>query len=74
MNKHSIYVSFVIFVLQCHYISFLALCFGFQLTALVNQVRSLIDMHQVVCGGPFLYAFLREVGQVNSFLGCLWHF
>ncbi|KXJ28983.1 cell division control protein 45 homolog [Exaiptasia diaphana] len=31
-----------------------------QLTALVNQVRSLIDMHQVVCGGPFLYAFLRE--------------
>ncbi|XP_032223599.2 cell division control protein 45 homolog isoform X1 [Nematostella vectensis] len=31
-----------------------------QLIALVTQVRSLIDMHQVVCAGPFLYAFLRE--------------
>ncbi|XP_031550751.1 cell division control protein 45 homolog [Actinia tenebrosa] len=31
-----------------------------QMIALVNQVRSLIDMHQVVCAGPFLYAYLRE--------------
>ena len=32
-----------------------------QLIALVKQVRSLIDMHQVIGAGPFLYAYLREV-------------
>ncbi|KAJ7353918.1 DNA replication initiation factor cdc45 [Desmophyllum pertusum] len=31
-----------------------------QLIAVVNQVRSLIDMHQVMCAGHFLYAHLRE--------------
>lgn len=34
---------------------------SFQLIAVVNQVRSLIDMHQVMCAGHFLYSHLREV-------------
>ena len=36
-----------------------------QLIALVKQVRSLIDMHQVIGAGPFLYAYLREVWFVS---------
>lgn len=41
-----------------------------QMIALVNQVRSLIDMHQVVCAGPFLYAYLREVSNLPAYLPC----
>eukprot|EP00794_Sanderia_malayensis_P013727 gene13727-15158_t len=33
--------------------------------ALVNQVRSFIDMHQIVCAGPFLYAHVQE-GTPNA--------
>jgi len=36
-----------------------------QTEAVVNQVRSFIDMHQVVCAGPFLYAHVQE-GTPNA--------
>lgn len=29
--------------------------------AIVSQVRTFIDMHQVVCAGPFIYAYVEEV-------------
>ncbi|KAK7088800.1 hypothetical protein V1264_022672 [Littorina saxatilis] len=32
-----------------------------QLTALVNQVQTFLDMHQVISAGPFLYVFVQEV-------------
>ncbi|KAM7452073.1 DNA replication initiation factorcdc45 [Porites harrisoni] len=39
-----------------------------QLIAVVNQVRSLIDMHQVMCAGHFLYSHLREgIPDLNMF-------
>jgi len=31
-----------------------------QITTIVNQVRSFIDSHQIVCAGPFLYANVQE--------------
>lgn len=39
-----------------------------QLIAVVEQVRSLIDMHQVMCAGHFLYSHLREgIPDLNLF-------
>jgi len=38
-----------------------------QIVSLVGQVRSFIDTHQIVCGGPFLYAYAQE-GTPNSHL------
>ena len=29
--------------------------------AIVTQVRNFIDTHQVVCAGPFIYAYVEEV-------------
>ncbi|XP_065055288.1 cell division control protein 45 homolog [Rhopilema esculentum] len=36
-----------------------------QTEAMVDQVRSFIDMHQTVCAGPFLYAHVQE-GTPNA--------
>ncbi|KAK6190381.1 hypothetical protein SNE40_002263 [Patella caerulea] len=39
-----------------------------QLIAVVNQVRTFLDMHQVISAGPFLYAFIQEgIGDVKYF-------
>ena len=35
--------------------------FNSQIITMVNQVRSFIDSHQIVCAGPFLYAHVQEV-------------
>lgn len=32
-----------------------------QLTALVTQVQTFLDMHQIISAGPFLYVFVNEV-------------
>jgi len=32
-----------------------------QQAAIVTQVRNFIDTHQVVCTGPFIYAYVDEV-------------
>ena len=29
--------------------------------AIMDQVRNFIDTHQVVCAGPFVYAYVDEV-------------
>ena len=29
--------------------------------AIVAQMRNFIDTHQVVCAGPFIYAYVEEV-------------
>ena len=29
--------------------------------AIVSQIRNFIDTHQVVCAGPFVYAYVEEV-------------
>ena len=34
-----------------------------QLTALVTQVQTFLDMHQVISAGPFLYVFVQEVSR-----------
>lgn len=31
--------------------------------AIVVQVRNFIDTHQVVCAGPFIYAYVEEVSS-----------
>jgi len=33
-----------------------------QLKAIIAQVQTFLDMHQVISAGPFLYAFMQEVG------------
>lgn len=51
-----------------------------QLIAVVNQVSTLIGMHQVMCAGHFLYSHVREgIADLNMFskpavLGALAHF
>ena len=55
---HTLVYSFVPLSVVC-FISDVSLLF--QTEAVVNQVRSFIDMHQVVCAGPFLYAHVQEV-------------
>ncbi|XP_033747411.1 cell division control protein 45 homolog isoform X3 [Pecten maximus] len=35
-------------------------CAKMQVQALVTQVRTFLDMHQVISAGPFLYAFIQE--------------
>lgn len=32
-----------------------------QQTAIMTQIRNFIDTHQVVCTGPFVYAYVEEV-------------
>ena len=32
-----------------------------QLTAVVKQVQSFLDINQVISAGPFLYVFVQEV-------------
>ena len=32
-----------------------------QLQAIITQVQTFLDMHQVISAGPFLYAFMEEV-------------
>ena len=32
-----------------------------QTQAIVTQVQTFLDMHQVISAGPFLYAFIQEV-------------
>ena len=32
-----------------------------QQVAIVTQIRNFIDTHQVVCAGPFVYAYVEEV-------------
>ena len=32
-----------------------------QVQAIVTQVQTFLDMHQVISAGPFLYAFIQEV-------------
>ncbi|XP_057295663.1 cell division control protein 45 homolog isoform X1 [Hydractinia symbiolongicarpus] len=36
-----------------------------QITSMVNQVRSFIDSHQIVCAGPFLYVHVQD-GSPNA--------
>ncbi|ESO96679.1 hypothetical protein LOTGIDRAFT_176566 [Lottia gigantea] len=37
-----------------------------QLVAVVNQVQTFLDMHQVISAGPFLYSFIQEgIGDVK---------
>lgn len=42
-----------------------------QQAAIVSQVNSFIDMHQVICAGPFVYAYVDEVclipQKINKF-------
>ena len=38
---------------HCHYL---------QQAAIKTHVRNFIDTHQVVCTGPFVYAYVEEVG------------
>ncbi|ESO91700.1 hypothetical protein LOTGIDRAFT_206668 [Lottia gigantea] len=39
-----------------------------QLVAVVNQVQTFLDMHQVISAGPFLYSFIQEgIGDVKYF-------
>lgn len=34
-----------------------------QLVAVVTQVQTFLDMNQIISAGPFLYAFIQEVGK-----------
>ena len=45
------------------------LWFHFQLIAVVNQVSTLIGMHQVMCAGHFLYSHVREVSVRLALVG-----
>lgn len=35
-----------------------------QLQAVVTQVQTFLDIHQVISAGPFLYTFIQEVGTL----------
>ena len=39
-----------------------------QQMAIVSQVKNFIDTHQVVCTGPFIYAYVAEVSGCASFI------
>ena len=39
-----------------------------QLQAIITQVQTFLDMHQVISAGPFLYAFMEEVSHYKHFL------
>ncbi len=38
-------------------------CCGLQQVAIVTQIRNFVDTHQVVCAGPFVYAYVEEVSS-----------
>ena len=41
-----------------------------QLQAIITQVQTFLDMHQVISAGPFLYAFMEEVvNYINPISG-----
>ncbi len=37
-----------------------------QQVAIVTQIRNFIDTHQVVCAGPFVYAYVEEVRYIST--------
>ena len=48
--------------LQClNLLPHLSLSLSLQQVAIVTQIRNFIDTHQVVCAGPFVYAYVEEV-------------
>ena len=42
-----------------------------QLTALMTQVQTFLDMHQVISAGPFLYVIVQEV-RIKNILVIIW--
>ena len=43
-----------------------------QLQAIITQVQTFLDMHQVISAGPFLYAFMEEVINVYETIFNSW--
>ena len=46
-------------------------CRYLQQVAIKAQVRNFIDTHQVVCTGPFVYAYVEEVGGCRNLVGVI---